>query len=60
MDLYITGLLTGLAAGMALGVILSVRTTVRAIDAWFVQRVTFLPDSKDDTDPADWWKGGEK
>jgi len=59
MDLYITGLLTGLAAGMALGVILSVRTAVRAIDAWFVQRVTFLPDNGND-DPADWWKGGDK
>jgi len=58
MDLYITGLLTGLAAGMALGVIMSVRTTIRAIDAWFVKRVTLLPGDKGDTDPADWWKGG--
>ena len=57
MDQYITGLLTGLAAGMALGVILSVRTTIRAIDAWFVQRVTILPEDKGG-DPADWWKGG--
>ena len=39
------------------GVILSVRTAVRAIDAWFVQRVTFLPEDKGG-DPADWWKGG--